>query len=54
MVVTRPMGIIHFKELFLEVVAMMYVDASNNGKLTQYKGDTWLKTKSSRELIDSG
>jgi hypothetical protein len=54
MVVTMPMTIIHFKELFLEVVAIIYIDASNNGKLNQYRGDTLLKTKSFKESIDKG
>jgi len=54
MLITRPIISIHFKELFLEVVAIIYIDAKNSGKLNQYKGDTWLKTKSSKESIDNG
>jgi len=48
------MVIIHFKEFFLEAVAIKYIGASSKGKLTQYRSDTWLKTKSFKESIDKG
>jgi hypothetical protein len=47
-------AIAHFKERLLEVTAIMNADANVNGRLNQNKIDTWLKTKSSVELIDRG
>jgi hypothetical protein len=49
-----PIVTIHFRELLLKVILIMYIDASNNGRLTQYKSDTWLKTRSDTESIDRG
>jgi hypothetical protein len=49
-----PMDIIHFKELLFEVAAIIYIESNINGKLNQYKGDIWLKTKSPEESIDKG
>jgi hypothetical protein len=54
MVNTMPIIVIHFRELLLKVIFITYIDASNNDRLTQYRGDTWLKTTSYTESIDRG
>ena len=54
MLITMPIVIIHFEELFFEVIAIAHIVVNIAGRLYQYKGEMWLKTKSLTESIDKG
>ncbi len=51
---TKPIAIIHFKYLFLKLIAIRNIDVNNKGILNQYKIETWLKIESLTELSDKG
>ena len=43
---------INFEIFLLSLVAIIYSEANKIGRLSQYKGETWLKTKSNGESIE--
>jgi hypothetical protein len=51
---TKPTVIIHFKYLFLKLIAIRNIEVNNKGTLNQYKIGTWLKIESPTELTDKG